>query len=375
MMNQKNCNNQKAFLALVRSGLWEKELSLMSYGKVDYEEVMRLAEEQSVVGLVTAGLEHVKDVKVPQETLLQFIGQCLQLEQENSAMNAFIERLIGRMRQRDIYALLVKGQGVAQCYERPLWRSCGDVDFLLNDINYEKAKKYLQPIAGSVGIEGVYKQHLGMTIDSWVVELHGTVRCGLSVRMDKCIDNIQNEVFCGGDVRSWLNGKAQVFIPGPKCDVFFVFTHFIKHFYRGGLGIRQVCDWCRLLWTYREKLNEQEIEKRLRKMGLLSEWKAFGAFAVEYLGMPKDAMPLYPTDEKSKRKAKKICSFVLEVGNFGHNRDCSYFDKYPYIIRKAFSSGRRLGDLLHHARIFPWDSIRFFPGILFHGLKDAARGE
>ena len=103
-----------AFFTLVRAGLWEEEARLSQFGKVDYEEIMRLAEEQSVLGLVTAGLEHVKDVKVPQEILLQFIGQALQIEQQNMAMNDFIGKLIEKMRGAGINTLMVKGQGVAQ---------------------------------------------------------------------------------------------------------------------------------------------------------------------------------------------------------------------------------------------------------------------
>ena len=58
-------NSIEVFFALVRGGLWEQEVSLSSYGEVDFLEVFRLAVEQSVVGLVTAGLEHVSDVKLP----------------------------------------------------------------------------------------------------------------------------------------------------------------------------------------------------------------------------------------------------------------------------------------------------------------------
>lgn len=83
----------------------------------------RLAEEQSVVGLVSAGIEHIVDVRVPQEVALTFAGSALQLEQRNKAMNQFIGVLIEKLRAADIYTLLVKGQGVAQCYERPLWRA------------------------------------------------------------------------------------------------------------------------------------------------------------------------------------------------------------------------------------------------------------
>lgn len=158
-------------------------------------------------------------------------------------------------------------------------------------------------------------------------------------------------------------------------DAFYVFTHFLQHFYKGGVGLRQICDWCRLLWTCRDKLESQSLRSRIHRAGLTSEWKAFGAFAVKYLGMPTEAMPFYSADSGWMRKADKICSFILEVGNMGHNRDSSFFRKYPYVIRKACSLGRRISDLCHHARIFPLDSARFSFAIMVNGIKSALRGE
>ena len=55
---------------------------------------------------------------------------------------------------------------MAQCYERPLWRSCGDVDFFLDDENYEKAKGFLKPLAASVEEEYVREKHLGMPAEA-----------------------------------------------------------------------------------------------------------------------------------------------------------------------------------------------------------------
>ena len=59
----------------------------------------------------------------------------LQIEKQNSAMNSFIGVLVEKMRKEGIYTLLIKGQGVAQCYEKPLWRSCGDIDLYLSEDN------------------------------------------------------------------------------------------------------------------------------------------------------------------------------------------------------------------------------------------------
>lgn len=368
-------NNTLAFFTLLQAGLWPETQKQVSVERtVDWEEGYRLATEQSVLGLVLAGIDCLpNDQKPPKLLLLQWIGEIQMLEQQNKEMNGFIDELVEKLRAAGIYTLLVKGQGIAQCYDRPLWRSCGDVDLYLSDVNYQKAKELLIPIADSVAPEGVYEKHLALSIDNWSVELHGYLRCGLSAIMDRGLDELHNEVFCGGNVRSWMNGNTQVFLPGVNCDVLFVFTHFIKHFYLGGLGFRQICDWSRLIWTYKDTLNHRLLETRLRKMRLLSEWRAFGAFAVEYLGMSSDAMPLYSSDVKWKRKADRICSFIMSVGNLGHKREG--YRKYPYVIRKAMSFGRRCSDLIHHSMIFPWDSLRFFPNIVFHGLSAAARGE
>ena len=371
-------NNQRVFFELLRAGLWEKEMRLSQYSMIDYAAIMRMAEEQSVVGLVTAGLEHVSDVKVPQEWLLQFIGQTIQIEQQNKAMNEFVAKLIEMLRKNGVYALLVKGQGIAQCYEKPLWRASGDVDLLLSDSNYEEAKKVLIPLATDVETEYSHFKHQGMTIDGFVVELHGTQHSRLSRRVDSMIDAVQKDVFYGGNVRSWQNGGTQVFLPAPNEDVIFVFTHILHHFFFEGIGLRQICDWCRLLWKYRSEIDVKLLEKRLRTAGLISEWKAFAAFTIEYLGMPVEAMPLFDENdnhnEKLKRKAGKIVKFVLEVGNFGHKQRRDYSGQ-SYLVRKFNSFWGRLSDMLRHFSLFPKDSIVFFGGVLSSGLHAAVRGE
>ena len=358
--------NQQAFFELLRAGLWEKEAQLSRYKDIDYSAIMQLAEEQSVVGLVTAGLEHIEDVKVPKEVLLQFIGSTLQIEQQNKAMNTYVAKLIDQLRKDDIYAILVKGQGIAQCYERPLWRASGDVDLLLSDTNYDKAKKLLLPLA--VNVEDEYKafKHLGMTMpEGYVVELHGTLHSRLSKRVDRVIDKAQGDVFFAGNVRSWENGVTQVFLPSPDNDVIFVFTHILHHFYIEGIGLRQICDWCRLLWTYKDSLNKRLLETRINEAGLMSEWKAFAALAVNWLGMPVDAIPLYSSDKKWIRKASRILGFVLESGNFGHNREAAQ--------GKLHSVWLKTKDFACLSLVFPLDSIKFFFHFLGNGIVIATQ--
>lgn len=369
-------NNQEVFLFLLRAGMFpvhdQGGANGLLFEGVDWGEVYRLAEEQSVIGLVAAGLDWFKvqdsRFKVPQEWALQFVGQTLQIEQRNKAMNVFVAQLIDKLRANDIYALLVKGQGIAQCYEKPLWRSSGDVDLLLSDNNYEKAKTLLVPLATSVEDENTYTRHLGMIIDGWEVELHGNLRSELSNRIDCGIDEITGDVFYGGNVRSWMNGKTQVFLMGANNDVFYVFTHILQHFFRGGIGLRQVCDWCRLLWTFRDTLNIRLLEKRLRQAGIISEWRALADLAVTFLGMPTDAMPLYHSTSISQWRAKRILERIIETGNFGQNRDSCHLNK-SFLQRKATSLWHYTLDALSTLIIFPLDSIRGLHTLAVAGLK------
>ena len=340
-------NNQQAFFALVKAGLWEQEVRLSEFGEIDFSEVMRLAENQSVIGLVTAGLEHVVDVKVPQTDLLQFIGQSLQIEQQNQSMNQFTVALIQKLRKANIYCLLVKGQGIAQCYERPLWRSSGDIDLFFSKTEYQKAVDFLSPLASEKMQDAKYTKSYGLIIKDWMVELHGSLRNTLSSRMDRMIDAVQEDTFKNRSVRAWRCGETDVFMPNVDNDLFLLFTHFVRHFYKGGISFRQLCDWCRMLWTYQTKIDMPLLESRVRKAGLLNEWKTFAAVAVDYLGMPVDAMPLFNEgenqNEKYKGKAGKIVDMV--------------FNAKPI---NSFS------DKLARAKVFPVNTLKFLPAMLFH---------
>ena len=402
MMNK----TDNVFFELVKAGLWGNgNPDIRIDGTTDWNKVYQLAQEQSVQGLVLQGLEELRaknlELRVPQTLLLQWIGEVQMIEQRNKKMNVFVADLIEKLRKYDIYTLLIKGQGIAQCYENPLWRSSGDVDLLLSKDNYEKAKSFLLSKGELTEPEEAAKKHLALQIEQWAVELHGTLHIGLSARVDRMLDNVQYDVFHRGEVRSVAldvndnlndNGttksfkSVQVFLPAANEDVVYVFAHILQHFYKGGIGLRQVCDWCRLLYTYRDSLNYGLLEQRIKQAGLMSEWKAFGTFAVEYLGMPVEAMPLLDVRRKKedgrceidanlRKKADKICEFILEVGNFGHNRDNSYLQKHSYFVQKCISAWRRVKDLCRHATIFPVNSVRFFFGIMYNGILSTLRGE
>ena len=102
----------------------------------------------------------------------------------------------------------------------------------------------------------------------------------------------------------------------------------------------------------------------------MTEWKAFAALAVEWLGMPMEAMPLYVASHKWSRKAKRIVAFILKNGNFGRNRDNS-FRKKSKSVQRMVSLWRYLCDTKDHFFVFPLDSLKVMHRMVWGGLRNA----
>ncbi len=345
-----------AFFALLRAGLWEEKASL-SPSRIDLSAVYQLAESQSVVGLIAAGIENLDGFYFSKVNVLPFTTSVYLTEKRNIAMNAFIELLMKKFYSYEVCPLLVKGQGIAQCYERPLWRSSGDVDLLVNSVIYENAKAILSSLSNSIGEDSPKTKHFSVRMNSWCVELHGTLRGQLGRRIDKVIDEVQSHTFELNQKRTWQNGDTLVYLPCPDNDVYFVFTHILQHFFRGGIGLRQLCDLCRLLWTYKDSIDKEMLLSRLKEAHIMTEWKVFAALFVNWLGMPIEAVPLYDASSYWRRKASRVISYILEMGNFGQNRDNSYQKTTNVIARKFISFFRSTNDSLRILFIFPFDSI------------------
>lgn len=333
-------DSKSAFINLLKVGLWERDVQLLPNEEIDFYKTSRLAQEQVVIGLVAAVIEQMDSV--PYETKLKFMGFVSQIQQRNEAMNRFIAELVVELQSIGVTPLLIKGQGVAQCYERPLWRTSGDVDILVDNDDYEKTKRFLLPLTSKRKKEGCYSKHIGLCIGSWYVELHGRLRTGLSARLDKEVDAVQTDTFGNNQFRVWNNSGIDVPLPDFDNDAFLLFTHFIKHFYKEGMCIRQICDWCRLLWTYKDSLNPELLKSRVMKAGLMDEWRAFAALAVDWLGMLPEAMPMYDDTIRWHKKGKKIIEQIL---NATHGK---------------------MRDKLYKAMVFPQNTILFLPGILFN---------
>ena len=346
------------FLQLIRAGLWEKaEGHLPEITDVQWRDILALAKEQTVPGLLSEGIRRY-GAEPPSDVSLNLLQEEVQIEGKNARMDEFVAKLFAFLKQSGIPGVLVKGQSVALYYEHPKWRCPGDVDLLLTVDDYEKMKVLMAPKASSVGTEDKILLQSVMYFGSIELELHGAQRSRLSGRIDRYLDALCKDIF---DKSRWqLQEIASAQVPSPVPDdyIFILFMHILQHFFQEGVGLRQVCDWCRILWACSGEFDLALLRQRLEDNGLMGEWQAFAALAVGYLGMPQEAMPFYRAG--MERKASLILRYIFATGNFGKNRDLDKMHRLPFLLRKISLFTRKTADFLWYRLVaFPLDGTRF----------------
>lgn len=131
---------EKQLLALLKAGLWKSSVDSSLFEKeVNWKEIIKLAKEQTVVGIVYDGM-----LTLPQElrpsriVLLQWTNILLQLENNNLLMNEELWKLFANYETNSVSPILMKGQGLAYNYPQPLHRQCGDIDVYVGKSGFDK---------------------------------------------------------------------------------------------------------------------------------------------------------------------------------------------------------------------------------------------
>ena len=362
------------FFALLRSGLWNEVPERASFaGGADWEALHDLAFRQTVVPLVTDGINRLPKELLPAEPerLDPFLGDLMATSNRNRVLDAFIPKLFDAL--AGIPVVLVKGQALAQDYPDPERRQPGDIDLLLLPSSYEAAKEILLPKATTVLDEEKEIWHQGMRFRSIEVEIHGCISTLMSRKLDRKLAALLEEQFDGRPFPAVSIGGAEIPVPDADFNAVYIFVHFLQHYWSGGVGLRQLVDWMTFVTVHKRDIHPVVLEVRLKDLGLLRLWKVFTGFAQEYLGCPVEKLPLAAAPDPGKNA--RIWRYLRRCGNFGKNVDRSRGEE-SYLVRKVHSLWRLVvADRLRHFRVFPQESVRFFLGAFGYGLQRLAKGE
>ena len=297
---------KQAFLALLRQGLWsrkEVETNLFPLTPEEWIQIYDMSVKQTVQGIIYDGIDLLpKEWQAPRTILIQWTVAIDRLERMNRQQNALLNTLPQIFGQEPaIPYQVLKGQGIATFYPKPLHRICGDIDLYFgNEEQTEKANQRIESLGIPVerGRLGDSSYHLNGTIIEHHCRLVNLYRPAIRREIKKWESN------------EFKKGRNT---PSPMANHLLQTTHILKHLISEGIGLRQFCDLAITLHQQSADINPQELVKTCHAWKIYRWHQLVYALLVKYLGMPKESLP-FPTDINPD----KLMEEVWESGNFGH---------------------------------------------------------
>ena len=333
---------------ILRSELWGTSLSFSQLSHNEFEELMEMAGEQTVTGLVGDSL--IKNgVKLEREDALGLYAKMKAIEKANARVNENLVSFVNFMERKEIDYIIVKGQVAGSLYPNPNARMSGDVDLYFVGDNYTKIKGLVEQRLGKQLSKLSDGKHVEFEVNGVIFELHNKLsRLATRKHQEYWDQMIDNAILKGTDTVN-INGK-DIKTLSATYNAMYIFVHLFYHMTASGVGLRQLCDWAMVLNrthpnppclgretkdppqpsllregvntaesnNIKSSLNREDLGGSLKKLGYFKAYKAMGAFLVEYLGLPEEQFP-FALDKKDRKWVETIKKNILKRGNFGRS--------------------------------------------------------
>ena len=318
---------EERLFEILRGELWGTKLSFSELSHEEFMELIEMANEQTVTGLVGDCLIK-NNIKLECEDALSLYAKMKAIEKANTRVNENLVSFVSFMERKGVEYIIVKGQVAGSFYPNPNARMSGDVDLYFVGENYEKIKGLVEQRLGKQLGKLSDGKHVEFEVNGVIFELHDKLS-RLATRKhqeywDQMIDNAIEE---GTDTVE-INGKG-IHTLSATYNALYIFVHLFYHMTASGVGLRQLCDWAMVLSNNvnvnpnlnpnkKSSLNREDLGGSLLKLGYFKAYKAMGAFLVEYLGLPEEQFP-FALDEKDRKWVETIKKNILKRGNFGRS--------------------------------------------------------
>lgn len=309
----------------------------LPHPEMNWERLLRLAQQHSIMNLVYYGTENLPDEYKPNEEIRQqlYKSQVREIVKSYNQIEA-IEELLQAFEKEGIYALAVKGACTKRHYPQADMRTMGDIDVLYQAQQQAKVKRVMADLGYENAIEG--RKHDHYHRQPYInVEMHRELVAVDSVN-SQYYKNIWSKL-------RWRQDCKYIYEMSIEDEYIYMIVHLTDHFQRGGIGIRFIMD----VYVYNqvEDMNWNYIEAELKTMNL---WEFHGnilKLAQEWFGRPVKC------SKEEKDILEELALYVEMNGVFGSLKNAASVSvakegRIGYIWRVMFPN------LENMQSMFPW---------------------
>jgi len=344
------------FFQLIRIGLWGKETLSISQplSEADWLKIRAYAINHTVEGLIYDSFAFIDEQHLPPQTLrIKWAVRTDQIERHNKQMNDVIAAQYTAFTQRGLKPILQKGLGLAACYEVPLHRVSGDIDWYFEDGGYLKAREILKDK------KMLFKDTAGFSLEyDWRgihIEHHKILFDILNPFKKNYLKKLQ-EQYKSKQVELLIN-NVPIKLLAPELQLLQVNAHILKHLITFGIGLRQICDSARLYSSVATQIDTEALKKIYSKAGILKWTHLLHILLVQHLGLPKESLPFpYPAEWN----AEWMMDEIWYSGNFGQHDERFEGGKVTSISVHPEGASRMWSNFKRYLKYAPQE-VLFFP--------------
>ncbi len=219
-------------------------------------------------------------------------------------------RLHKIMTEAGIPYVILKGAASCAYYPDPLLRTMGDVDFLVDRSDVDRACKVLEE-KGFKRNPKEHEKHIVYYDETGHYEMHidpaGIPKGDVGDKIREFFKDIIKES------REYETLFGTIRVPSEFHHGLVILLHTCCHLTGEGIGLRQLCDWATFISSFSEEQFCNIFEERLKSVGLWKFAQVLTQTSVKYLGCPQHRWAGVEDTELSEGVIKDI----FKSGNLG----------------------------------------------------------
>lgn len=338
----------RLFFELIQIALNRKQQFSQPIENHDWLFLFTEARQQALTGVLFPAVERLPpSQRPPQQLIRKWFVLAEQIQQTNRMIHAEIAVLQQKLQEFHLDYTLLKGQGLAILYPKPLLRIPGDIDVWVRPHNdrHTSLTVWRKELYRLVSLQGFSCQqsyhHLHISTTGVTdIELHLTPSWQNNPLLNRKLQKYFLQTFHNQTQHQVHPPESSCTFPTPtpEFNAFYLLLHIYHHLYAQGIGLRQLMDYYYVLhreWSADSRQNIQRIlkEQQLEKFAGAVMYVMHTVFGLE---------PQYWLTAADRHNGTFLLKEILRSGNFGQYDSRNSHADTPNDIKRFIRSLKHL---------------------------------
>ena len=240
--------------------------------------------------------------------------------------------------QNEIKHVLLKGAHIKELYPKSYMRGMGDIDVLVHQSEYIKARKVLLN-GGYKLIEKYYYHDTFQNEQGIKIELHPRIQHDFEIKYKGMFLHPFDHL---------IQDKDYTYKFEPEYELMYLLYHLAKHIYNGGIGLRSILDI--YIFTKTQTFNIDKLDKYLSNSSLKQFFEFIMSIHFHFFNESLEISHFH-FDTFSEEEIYKICDHIVHRGIHGRSQHNDLYqeiinlhemnktkNKFKYLMKTIFRS-------------------------------------